>query len=145
MKLSRRQAVSLGGGVGLAALSGCASSPFSDPKLTITLLNFDSDSHVLDVEMLRPEGGEIVLQRTFELSSTDDGAAAYELQESDVIDARDYIVRASLIDNSSVSDRFRYYARCTDDEEPIEELYIEIHREEGDDEPFIQFGQNRCS
>lgn len=49
MEFTRRNALSLGGGLGLLMLSGCVGSPFSAPKLTLTLLNFDSESHFLDV------------------------------------------------------------------------------------------------
>lgn len=145
MELTRRKALSLGGGLGVSALSGCAGSPFSAPKLTLTLLNFDSESHFLDVEILRAEGGEIALQEVFELSTPDEGAGAYELQKPDVLESQKYIIRANLRSNPSVRGQFRFYPGCNGDGEPIEELYIEIHREQGDHEPFVQFNQNTCS
>jgi len=145
MELTRRKSLSFGGGLGLLSLSGCAGSPFSAPKLTLTLLNFDSESHFLDVEILRAESGEIVLQETFELSTPEEGTGAYELQKSDILNSQKYVIRANLRSNPSVRRQFLFYPDCTGDGEPNEELNIEIHQEEEDDEPFIQFNQIGCS
>lgn len=145
MELTRRKVLSLGGGLGLSTLPGCAGSPFSASRLTLTLLNFDSESYFLDVEILQAEGGEIVLQEVFELSTPDEGASAYELQKSDILERQEYIIRANLRSNPSVRRQFLFYPDCTGDGEPIEELYIAVHQEEEDNEPFIQFNQNRCS
>lgn len=149
MEITRRKALSFGGGLGLLTVSGCAGSPFSAPKLTLTLLNFDSESHFLDVEILRAEGEKrsesIALQEEFELSAPDEGAGAYELQKSDILNSQKYVIRANLRSNQSVRKQFIFYPDCTGDGEPIEELYIEIHQKKEDDEPFIQFNQNECS
>lgn len=147
MRLSRREALSLCGSLCVSSLSGCAGLPLVGPRLTLTLLNFDSEAHSLGVEILRAAGSErsqsVVLQEWYELPPPKD-SAAFELRRTDLIASENYVVRARLSENRSVRDSYRFYPDCTGTGEPEEELYIEIRRDGGAEDPYIGFQQNRC-
>lgn len=148
MDVTRRKALLFGGGLGMSTLSGCAKLPFVGPQLTLTLLNFDSEPHSLNVEILRAEGGERseskVFQEFFKLPPLEEDGADNTVQESNVLESRKYAVRANLRENESVREKYLFYPDCTGNDEPNEELYIEINREEEDEEPYIKFQQNWC-
>lgn len=148
MDLSRRKALLLGSSLGTVLISGCAELPFINPQLTLTLLNFDTQPHILSLEMLRAEGRErsesVVLTEQFELQPPTNGNAAYELQKPNILGSRKYVVRAELDDNTSTRDNYIFYPDCTRDDEPPEELYVEIHRDAENEQPYILFQQNLC-
>ena len=145
---SRRQALVLGSGVGTALLSGCAGLPFSDSRLTLTLLNFDNQLHRLSVELLRTEDDElseaIALDQEFELQPPAEESAVFSIQKPKLLESGKYIVRAHLSDNESVREQYTFYPDCTDSGEQEDRILIEIHRQEGDSEPYIRFQQDRC-
>jgi hypothetical protein len=146
MDVSRRRALLLGTSFGLSGLSGCVRSPFGGVQLTLNLLNFDSQRHVLDVEMLRAEGTErsesIALNERFELQPAVSGS--YRNEQPDILESRKYVVRAHLVGNRSVRGKYLFYPDCTGGEEPPEELYIVVNRDDEDEEPYISFDQNQC-
>lgn len=148
MNLTRRKALLMGGSLGLTSLSGCSGLPLVGPQLTLTLLNFDSENHLLDVEILQAEGSErsesIVLQRTFELQAPEADDVASEIQKPDILESQKYLVRAHLDTNQSVSNQYTFYPDCAGGDEPNEELSIEIHRDGEKEEPDIRFHQNLC-
>lgn len=148
MRLSRRKALQVGSGLGVAALAGCAGLPFVGPRLTLTMLNFDSEKHFLYLEILRAEGTErsesIVLQEEFELQPDESGDTEYEVKRPDILESRKYVVRASLSDDQSVRATHRFYPDCTGGEDPNEELLIAVRRDPEDSEPYIEFRQNKC-
>lgn len=149
MNLTRRKALLIGGGLGLTSLSGCSAFPNIGPQLTLTLLNFDSESHRLDVEILRAEGNErsesVVLQRIFELQAPEEGDSAPKIEKPNILESQKYLVRAQLRANQSVSSRYTFYPDCAGGDEINDELYIEVHREDENEEPDIRFQQNTCS
>lgn len=148
MKLSRRTALLAGSSLGVSTLSGCARLPFVGPRLSLTLLNFDSARHVLNVELLRAEGRErsesVVLQEGFELQAPSEGDTVYDVHRPDIVESRKYVVRAYLRDNQATRARYHFYPDCTGNDEPDEKLYIEIHREDSNSQPHITFKQNVC-
>ncbi len=132
----------------MALLSGCNGVLGGNSRLTLTLLNFDDESHVLDLVLLEADGNEhsesVVLREEFELPS-DDSEEVGAIEKPDLVRSRKYLVRASLRDDESVRDVYHFYPDCGDRDEPGEELYVEVHREDDDAEPDIGFKQNRCS
>lgn len=148
MRLSRRKSLVLGTSLGVSSFSGCTRLPFVGPRLTLTLLNFDSEAHILGVEILRAAGGErsqsVALQEWYELPPPPKDSAAFELRKTDILESENYVVRAQLSENRSVRDSYRFYPDCTGNGEPEEELYIEIRRDGDAEDPYIRFQQNRC-
>lgn len=148
MPPTRREALRLVSVAGTAAAAGCSGVLSGDTKLTVILLNFGSSRHFLDLEMLRADADErsdaVVLHDEFELPAPDEGAAAHEHREPDLLASEKYLVRAHLRGNESVRNRYTFYPDCDGGDESPEELYVEIHRYESDDEPYIRFQQNQC-
>lgn len=148
MKLSRRHALLLGSSLGITTLSGCAQLPYVGPQLTLTLLNFDSTRHFLHVELLRAEGRErsesVILDEEFELPPPNEEAAAFERRKPNIVESHPYIVRAHLNDDQATRNDYRFYPDCTGNDEPPEELYIEVRQEDNSSDPYIRFSQNLC-
>lgn len=148
MKYTRR-GVLIGSGLVSSAVSGCAGLPFVGPDLTLTLLNFDSERHFLGVEVLWANGDErsesVVLQEEFELLPPDEGDAASERREPDILESRKYVVRAHLNDSHGPTrEDYLFYPDCTGNGEPNDELYVEIRSGRGGSDPYIRFSQNGC-
>ncbi|WP_332897116.1 hypothetical protein [Haladaptatus sp. CMSO5] len=147
MDISRRKALLSAGSLGVSLFAGCASLPFTSQRLTLKLYNFDSEQHELDVEMLRAEGREhsesVVLRESYEMQPPN-GQGRFEIVKSDVLESRKYVVRAELNDNRSVRARYLFYPDCTESDRVDEELYVEIHRDNATEEPYIRFQQSAC-
>lgn len=148
MNCSRREALVLGGGLSTSVLSGCTGLLPKRPRLTLTLLNFDSDPHWLHLELLREDADEysngLVLRERYELSTPPDGESAYAHREPDVRESRKYIVEAYLLEAPSTRRTYHFYPDCTGNDEPSEELYIQVNTEGDTSEPYIGFNRNMC-
>ncbi|WP_226022659.1 hypothetical protein [Halomicrobium salinisoli] len=147
MPPSRRDALLSVGGLGTTLLSGCNGIFGRKSRLSLTLLNFDDERHYLGLELLEADASEydeaVALNEEFELPP-DDGESVGSVEKPDLLESRKYLVRASLADVESVRDTYHFYPDCRGDGDQ-DELYVEIHRpDDGDDEPYVGFQQNRC-
>lgn len=145
--LSRREALRLGGSLGVASLAGCSSLPFTDQRLTLTVLNFDSKRHSLMVKFLRPEDHESAYQKKFLLEPPADLAAASERQESSVVESRDYLVRAVLDEVNDTHYHFVPNPDCQGTDNPSE-IIVEVRSHSDGELPYVTFVRNgtiRCN
>ncbi|ODR82535.1 hypothetical protein BG842_24530 [Haladaptatus sp. W1] len=143
---SRREVLRLGASLGATSFAGCSALSFSEKRLTVTLLNFDSRSHTLLLELLRTDSDETVFRNRFTLDTPTDGKAAFERQRTGVVESREYRVRASL-PGGDVERHYRFYPNpeCSGGDES-DELVVEIHGSDGKT-PTIEFLRNgtiRC-
>jgi hypothetical protein len=146
-QLSRREALQFGGSLAAASLAGCSSLPFTDQRLTLTVLNFDSAVHSLRVELLRTENHETVYQKKFQLEPPTGKDAASEIQNSKVAESRAYLVRASLDNVDNAHYHFVPSSDCKDANKPSE-IVVEVHSRGDDEAPYLTFLRNgtiRCN
>lgn len=143
---SRRKLLRLSMSFGAASLAGCSTLPLSEKHLTITLLNFDSRSHTLLLELFRLDRDETVFRDQFKLDPPTDGKAAFERQRRGVVKSRKYRVRAALSGND-VERHYRFYPNpeCSGGDES-DELVVEIHGSNGKVPTigFLRNGTIRC-
>ncbi len=144
---SRREVLQLGGTLAAASLAGCSSLPFTDQRLTLTVLNFDSSPHSLRVELLQTKNHESVYQKKFQLEPPTGDDAASEIQKSEIAESRAYLVRASLDDVGKSHYHFVPNPDCQGTDNP-DEIVVEVNQRDDSERPYITFLRNgtiRCS
>ncbi|QCS43471.1 hypothetical protein [Natrinema versiforme] len=146
--VSRRDALALGCGAGVTAISGCTGLLSDSSRLSLIALNFDSEPHAMTVELLRADADRyseaVELRERYELEAPPDGDAAYEHREPDTLENERYVVRADLQDLPATRATYQYYPGCPDGDES-DDLYVEVRTEPESDDRYIEFTQNRCS
>ena len=151
MSFSRRDVLRLGAGAAVTGLAGCA-GVLDRPRLSVTVVNWDSSPHRLHLRMVVPSEGEQIwppafreddrpgLDREFELASQDAGGDGSVRELRHVRPDGPYYVRVSLEDDPGVREDFHYYPDCPDD--PYLEIRIDSEPEDAD--PYFRFDQTRC-
>ncbi|WP_126661413.1 hypothetical protein [Haloterrigena salifodinae] len=146
MAVSRRTCLALGGGGGLAALSGCLDFGSETPQLSLTLLNFDSERHEIDVEVFLADAEEytdaVVLRERYELSPPPEGAVAAERTDDDALESDTYVVDVAVSTAPAVSDTYHFYPALVDDDDRTDRLFIELRTDPDSGDRYIDFQQN---
>lgn len=147
---SRREALALATGASVATLSGCTrllSDPSPSP-LSVVLLNFDSERHTVNVELLRADADRysdaIVLRERYDLETPPEDDAAYRHREPESFENERYVVRADLEDAPATRATYQYYPGCPNGDD-ADVLYVEVRTERERDDRYIEFKQNRCT
>ncbi|MFC7132733.1 MULTISPECIES: hypothetical protein [Salinibaculum] len=138
MGLSRREVLQLGSGLIAIGMAGCTNI-LSNKRLRIEILNFDTASHKLSLEVISPTGGNNlapVLEKMYDLPDPNDETATTVSVKED-LPAKKYLIRTYLGDNPSVRENFIFYAN--QETGPEAELYVEVRRDVNDAEPYIVF------
>ncbi|ELY91144.1 hypothetical protein [Natrinema altunense] len=147
--VSRRGVLALGGWTSTAVLAGCSGFGTETERLTLELLNFDSEPHTVAVELRRTDADEyseaVVFRDRFELETPPEDDAASQHREPDVIESDEYQVRVHLEDAPATRETYRYYPDCADHEGAADRLLVEVRAERESGDRYLQFQQNVCS